>query len=63
MDKEDKGGSPSSKSAADADHPTEVERRELSRRSEEHRRNPYNAIPLEDALESIERSLGCDTRS
>lgn len=37
---------------------TEAQRREVLRRSEAHRRNPDEAIPLEEALERIERSLG-----
>jgi putative addiction module component (TIGR02574 family) len=36
---------------------SEVQRRELLRRSEAHRRNPEQAVPLDDALEEIERSL------
>lgn len=36
---------------------TETDRREVLRRSEAHRRNPDEAILLEDALECIERSL------
>lgn len=37
---------------------TESERREVLRRSEAHRRNTDEAVPLEEALERIERSLG-----
>jgi len=33
-------------------------RQELRRRSEAYRRNPHEAIPLDDALDDIERSLG-----
>jgi len=33
-------------------------RRELRRRSQEYRANPHAAIPLDDALDEIERSLG-----
>lgn len=36
----------------------EAQRRELLRRSEAHRRNPAEAVPLEQALDEIERSLG-----
>ena len=36
----------------------EAQRREIHRRSEAHRINPSEAIPLEDALERIERALG-----
>jgi putative addiction module component (TIGR02574 family) len=38
--------------------PTDEQRQELTRRSEAHRKNPEAAIPLDDALERIERSLG-----
>jgi putative addiction module component (TIGR02574 family) len=37
---------------------SEVQRRELMRRSEAHRLNPQEAVPLDDALDEIERSLG-----
>jgi|1185.fasta_scaffold507149_2 putative addiction module component (TIGR02574 family) len=33
-------------------------RQELRRRSEAYRRNPHEAIPIDDALDEIERSLG-----
>lgn len=33
-------------------------RQELRRRSEAYRRNPHEAIPLDEALNDIERSLG-----
>jgi putative addiction module component (TIGR02574 family) len=33
-------------------------RQELCRRSEAYRRNPHDAIPLDDARDDIERSLG-----
>jgi putative addiction module component (TIGR02574 family) len=33
-------------------------RLELRRRSEAYRRNPHEAIPLDDAIDDIERSLG-----
>jgi putative addiction module component (TIGR02574 family) len=33
-------------------------RLELRRRSEEHRRNPHDVVPAEQALDGIERSLG-----
>jgi putative addiction module component (TIGR02574 family) len=33
-------------------------RQELRRRSEAYRRNPHEAIPLDDAIDDIERSLG-----
>lgn len=36
---------------------TEAQRRELLRRSEAHRKSPCEAVPLEEALERIERSL------
>jgi putative addiction module component (TIGR02574 family) len=36
----------------------EAQRRELLRRSEAHRRNPAEAVPLDQALDEIERSLG-----
>ncbi len=36
----------------------EAQRQELLRRSEAHRKNPDEAIPLDEALERIERSLG-----
>jgi putative addiction module component (TIGR02574 family) len=46
-----------------ASHPerlpvSEAQRREIRRRSEAYRRDPGAAVPLEEALESIERSLG-----
>jgi putative addiction module component (TIGR02574 family) len=37
---------------------TDAQRAEILRRSEAHRRNPGEAIPLDEALERIERSLG-----
>lgn len=37
---------------------TEEERREVLRRAEAYRENPEEAIPLAEALERIERSLG-----
>lgn len=33
-------------------------RQELRRRSEAYRRNPHEAMPLDEALDDIERSLG-----
>jgi len=36
---------------------TEEQRREILRRSEAHRKNPHEAIPLEESLERIRRSL------
>jgi putative addiction module component (TIGR02574 family) len=36
---------------------TEEQRKEILRRSEAHRNNPEEAIPLEDAVERIRRSL------
>jgi putative addiction module component (TIGR02574 family) len=36
---------------------SESQRQEVARRSEAHRRNPDEALPLEDALERIEQSL------
>lgn len=36
----------------------DVQREEILRRSEAHRKNPGEAVPLEEALERIERSLG-----
>jgi putative addiction module component (TIGR02574 family) len=36
---------------------TEAQRREILRRSEAHRANPQEAIPLEEALDRIRRSL------
>ncbi|MFL6195130.1 MAG: addiction module protein [Thermoanaerobaculia bacterium] len=36
---------------------TEEQRREIQRRSEAHRQNPREAIPLEEAVERIRRSL------
>lgn len=36
---------------------SEARRQEVARRSEAHRRNPAEAIPLEDALERIDQSL------
>lgn len=59
MDKEDES-MPESKGlvAGFAFEPTEAQRGELSRRSAAHRQNPDEAIPLEDALQSLERSLG-----
>ena len=37
---------------------TEAQRQEVLRRSEAHRRNPGEAVPLEDALARIENALG-----
>lgn len=37
---------------------TDAQRAELRRRSAAYRQNPGRAIPLEEALEQIERSLG-----
>ncbi len=37
---------------------SEAQRQEVLRRSELHRQNPNEAVPLEEALERIERSLG-----
>lgn len=37
---------------------TDAQRQEVLRRSEAHRRNPGEAIPLDEALEHIGRSLG-----
>ena len=36
---------------------TEEQRQEILRRSEAHRNNPQEAIPLEEAVERIRRSL------
>ena len=36
---------------------TRNQREELARRSEAHRQNPGEAIPLDDAIDRIERSL------
>jgi putative addiction module component (TIGR02574 family) len=36
---------------------TEEQRREILRRSEAHRQNPQEAIPIEEAVERIRRSL------
>ena len=36
---------------------SEAQRQEVARRSEAHRHNPAEAIPLEDALERIDQSL------
>lgn len=33
-------------------------RQELRRRSDAYRRNPHQAIPIDEALDDIERSLG-----
>jgi len=38
--------------------PDEAQRSEIRRRSEAYRQNPGAAVPLEEALERIERSLG-----
>lgn len=38
--------------------PSESERRVVRRRSEAYRKNPGAALPLEEAMERIERSLG-----
>lgn len=37
---------------------TDAQRHEIRRRSEAHRKNPGEAIPVETVLEQIERSLG-----
>ena len=37
---------------------TEDQRQIILRRSEAHRRNPGEAVPLDEALDRIERSLG-----
>jgi putative addiction module component (TIGR02574 family) len=37
---------------------SDAQRRELLRRSEAPRRNPHQAVPLDEALNEIERSLG-----
>jgi hypothetical protein len=37
---------------------SDAQRAEVLRRSEAYRRNPGIAVPLEDALDRIERSLG-----
>lgn len=37
---------------------SDVQRRELLRRSAAHRQNPHEAVPLDEALDEIERSLG-----
>lgn len=37
---------------------SDAQRAELLRRSEAHRRNPHEAMLLDDALDEIERSLG-----
>ena len=37
---------------------SEAQRTEVLRRSEAYRKNPGAAVPLEEALERIERSLG-----
>jgi len=57
MDKEVKAGAlaPAADAAEDL---TEAQRGELLGRSEAHRRNPDEAVPLDDALRRIERSLG-----
>jgi putative addiction module component (TIGR02574 family) len=39
---------------------TDAQRRELVRRSEAHRRNPHEAVPLDQALAEIERFLESD---
>jgi hypothetical protein len=57
MDKEDRCRLPSRVPADGIVEPTAAERRELLRRSQAHRRNPDVAVSLDDALESIERSL------
>jgi putative addiction module component (TIGR02574 family) len=38
-------------------HLTEEQRREILRRSEAHKKNPQEAIPLEESVERIRRSL------
>lgn len=58
MDKGDDGKHELSRPPADGELDlTEAERTELSRRSMAHRRDPDAAVALDDALESIERSL------
>ena len=37
---------------------SDAQRRELLRRSVAHRQNPHEAVPLDEALDEIERSLG-----
>ena len=37
---------------------TDEQRREILRRSDAHRKNPDEALPLDEALERIEQSLG-----
>jgi hypothetical protein len=37
---------------------SDAQRTEVLRRSEEYRRNPAMAVPLDEALDRIERSLG-----
>lgn len=37
---------------------SDAQRAELLRRSEAHRRNPHEAVLLDDALDDIERALG-----
>jgi putative addiction module component (TIGR02574 family) len=37
---------------------TQAQRQEIRRRSEAHRADPGKAVPLEDALDRIESSLG-----
>jgi hypothetical protein len=59
MDKKDERGfAPDGLAAGYEVDPTEAERMELSCRLIVHRRNPDEAVALDDALLSIERSLG-----
>ena len=44
--------------AADQVPVSAAQRAELRRRSDAHRRNPGEAVPLDEALDEIERSLG-----
>ncbi|HEU0302382.1 MAG TPA: addiction module protein [Longimicrobium sp.] len=37
---------------------SDAQRSELLRRSAAHRQNPHEAVPLDEALDEIERSLG-----
>lgn len=37
---------------------SDAQRRELLRRSAAHRQSPHEAVPLDEALDEIERSLG-----
>jgi hypothetical protein len=57
MDKEDEN-LPERKDLDAAADPTDAQRSALLCRSEAHRRNPGAAVPLEDALQAIDQSLG-----